>query len=116
MRRALRRVEDVPCAVVEPLLRTVAAPAPALHVGFDVGGGVPEGAVAGDVEGVRRRLPKEHRRALRPRRRESRGGVSEGRAPGRPPRQPRQHEALGPEPGDQGRGHIRGAGALPGVK
>lgn len=53
---------------------------------------------------------------LRPRRRESRGGDSEGRAPGRPPRQPRQREALGPEPGDQGRGHIRGAGALPGVK
>lgn len=37
-------------------------------------------------------------------------------APGRPPRQPRQREVLGPEPGDQGRGHIRGAGALPGLK
>ena len=64
-RRALRRVEDVPCAVVEPLLRAVAAPAPALHDRAHDGRRLPARPRVGDVEGPGRRVPQEPRRAVR---------------------------------------------------
>lgn len=112
VRRALRRVEDVSCAVVEPLLRAVAAPAPALHDRAHDGRRVPARPRAGYVEGHGRRVPQESRRAVRHGGRSTGRGAAARATPGDAPWGVGQRQAVCAEPRDQGRRDVRRDGAV----